>query len=430
MTSAPLKADFLVWSVAVALLSYVWRVHDVFPILGKLKFSLMITGILVFVYFLDSDRRRKLETVRHPISTVVVFITALIAISITTSLNRDFSFNLFVKDHLRNILLMAILVASVRGFNDLRVYVLTFIVGSLIFNQNVLRTASLDGGGRLIDVLYYDANDLAMLMAMTVPLILFFVVRGRPATKMFAVLCLAVNVLVFLRAGSRGGFLGLLAVGLYLLFQFSAVRKPTRFAAVGVIAVLMMTLAGNQFWGTMGTLLNLQGDYNMQGENGRKAVWLRGIDYMMQRPVTGVGFQAFPTAEGTISAHADRQMYGLGVKWSAAHNSFIQIGAELGISGLVAFLVLLGYAVFTAQRLGQRRNPDGSVPDEAVMAQGLVGAVIAYGVCGFFLSQAYACVSFMLFAMIVALDKVCRMKDTESARGNMSWAHGTIRLRG
>lgn len=414
------KPDFLVWSVGLALLSYVWRVHEVFPVLGSLKFALLVTAAALLFLIVDKDPRRKLESLRHPISTTIFAIIILITLSIPTSVNRIYSFNSFTQDYLRNVLLMAILVVSVRGFQDLKNYVLAFVVGGLVFNQHVLRNVSLDEGGRLDGIAYYDANDLSMLMVVTIPLLLLFLVRGRPGMRALAILCLVVSVLVFLKAGSRGGFLGMVAVSLYLLFQFHGIRKAVRFGAVAIVAVLMLLFAGEQFWGTMGTILNPQDDYNMSGENGRKAIWLRGLGYMMQRPITGVGFQAFPTADGTLSEHAVRQMYGFGVKWSAAHNSFLQIGAELGVGGIIAFLALLWFAFSTARRLGRRREPDGTVPDEAVLAQGLAGTMIAYAVCGFFLSQAYSCMMLMLLAMIVALEKVFRLQDDAQASSRES----------
>lgn len=413
-TSKPLRADFLVWLVAGSLLAYVWRIQDIFPIFATTKYPLLITGGILAVYFLDEDNRRKIDTIKHPITKTVGVLIILIAISIPTSLWRGFSFNSFTQDYLRNILLMAILIASVRGFRDLEKYALWFLIGGAIFNQYVQREVSVGMNGRLIGVAYYDANDLGMLIVASIPLLLYFLVRGRPWVRIFAFLSLALFVLVFLKTGSRGGFLGLVAVGAYLLFQFHAVSKAARFATVATVTLLMMSFAGEQYWGTIKTIFNPQDDYNMQEETGRMEIWKRGVGYMIQRPITGVGFQAFPVAEGTISEEAQRQAYGMGFKWSAAHNSFVQIGAELGVGGLVAFVVLLWKAFFTARRLGKRRNPDGTVPDEAVLGQALAGTIVGYAICGFFLSQAYACMALMLFAMIVALDKVCAIEDSQT----------------
>src|SRR5207247_11224361 len=58
---------------------------------------------------------------------------------------------------------------------------------------------------------------------------------------------------------------------------------------------------------------------------------------------------SFPTRrssdlEGTISPLARLQERGRGVRWGAAHNTFIQVGAELGVPGLLLFIGLIATA--------------------------------------------------------------------------------------
>jgi O-antigen ligase len=91
-------------------------------------------------------------------------------------------------------------------------------------------------------------------------------------------------------------------------------------------------------------------DYNHTSESGRLQIWSRGIGYMLQNPVLGVGPGNFQTAEGTLSALAERQQFGIGVRWNAPHNSFVQIGAELGIPGLALYVAMIASAVFALRR--------------------------------------------------------------------------------
>ena len=63
--------------------------------------------------------------------------------------------------------------------------------------------------------------------------------------------------------------------------------------------------------------------------------------------------RAFPVAEGTIFVPlaARAEAVGHGLKWNAAHNSFVEIGAELGIPGLLVFLALLICTYRSAMRV-------------------------------------------------------------------------------
>ena len=80
----------------------------------------------------------------------------------------------------------------------------------------------------------------------------------------------------------------------------------------------------------------------IQADEGRIQIWQRGMGYMLDHPLLGVGAGNFPTAEGTISSIARNTPSWKGVRWSAAHNSFVEIGAELGVPGLILFLLTLG----------------------------------------------------------------------------------------
>jgi O-antigen ligase len=131
----------------------------------------------------------------------------------------------------------------------------------------------------------------------------------------------------------------------------------------------------------------------MTSSEGRWQLWERGIGYMVQRPVFGVGVGGFPTAEGRLSAASrEAQAHGRGQKWSQPHNSFVEVGAELGVPGLLFFVAMLWTA---ARGLRQAADPG--------LAVALVAAMGAFAVGGFFLSLAYKEMLYTLLALCVAL---------------------------
>jgi O-antigen ligase len=130
-------------------------------------------------------------------------------------------------------------------------------------------------------------------------------------------------------------------------------------------------------------------------------IWKRGLGYMVTHPLLGVGASAFSSAEGTLAPQAARQQRGIGFKWSEAHNSFIEIGAELGVLGLVLFVSLLAAGFRTLAPI--RRGPQGP---PAFLAQALTASLLSYAVSGFFLSAAYWAYLYALLGMIVGLAKV------------------------
>jgi O-antigen ligase len=160
-------------------------------------------------------------------------------------------------------------------------------------------------------------------------------------------------------SGSRGTFLGLIAVVFTLLFSLRQVSVAKRVGFVVTIVVALVLVAPPGYWDQMNTLKEPTEDYNWDSNYGRRKVWLRGLEYMWSNPLTGVGINNFRMAEGLISDPAINFSGNIGerIKWSAAHNSFIQVGSEMGVQGLIVWSSLILGGLVGMQRL-RRRLPD------------------------------------------------------------------------
>jgi len=187
---------------------------------------------------------------------------------------------------------------------------------------------------------------------------------------------------------------------------------------IAIVACVMVVGSG-EFWGRMQTMLHPSQDYNWVGASraGRAEVWRRGIGYMVSHPVFGTGLNTFWVAEGTLSDAPSLLEQGIGSKWSTAHNSFVLIGAELGVPGLLTFLLLLGYMMRRMWRLSKpSRGPpviDGTLLGGDI-AEALVGSLCAYCVGGFFLSQAYSKVLYVgLIPLAAGLSTLRRSLDRQ-----------------
>jgi O-antigen ligase len=202
-----------------------------------------------------------------------------------------------------------------------------------------------------------------------------------------------VLTLGFVWSGSRGGFIALAAVAAYILLRYSAIPVRWRVSATALVAVVVFATASDHYWQQMGTITS-ENDYNHTSETGRLQIWQRGIAYMMANPLLGVGPDNFPAAEGTLSPLAERQQYGIGVRWNAPHDCFVQIGAETGLPGLALFVAML-VSAFVA--LGRTR---------AALTPALTASLLGFVVGGCFLSLAYSEMLYTLVAFAVGLRKV------------------------
>ncbi|OYV74295.1 MAG: hypothetical protein B7Z72_00495 [Gemmatimonadetes bacterium 21-71-4] len=399
-------------------LVYVWRVQDLLSPLGAAKPGIVVTGVVVVLAMLDGPVLARLNAFTTWTPARFALLMGMLAIGFAPwSLFPKLSLSMAGKDLMPAIALMGLLAASIREPRDVYRFVAVEVLGAVVFAGVVLTRYHVGPNGRLGSLVYYDANDLGMFLVCTLPLADWWRRRARHfAVRLAAAAAIAVLLVTIIRTGSRGAFLGLLAVVLYAVIGYRSVPLARRVAMAAVCAGLLALAAGTTYWATMDTILHPTSDYNWIGnaEGGRMDVWRRGIGYMMHRPVTGVGLGAFPVAEGTLSPLASQQQWGVGVKWSVAHNSFVQAGAELGVLGLAAFVGLLASAFRLARRTAAFGRATG---DESVSALGdaLCATFVGYAVAGFFLSQAYAAYLFVMVGIALGLARAVSVGDAAPA---------------
>ena len=116
---------------------------------------------------------------------------------------------------------------------------------------------------------------------------------------------------------------------------------------------------------------------------------------MLENPLLGVGAGAFEVAEGSLHQ-------GVG-KWNAPHNSFIQVGAELGVGGLVLFVFLIYRAVKNCRTVIRLARNDSRLQPYLCLGHGFEISLSAYIVAGSALSQGYTSLLYFLIGMSVVL---------------------------
>jgi O-antigen ligase len=404
--------DGLRLALGAAVLCCVWRVQDLFPGLAPLKLpTLMLLVLIGWIVISPREQVRAAVVSRRNVMRGLFAITALGLLSIPTSLYVGLSIEFMIKNVIPSVILALAAAAAVYTVADARRVAAIQVVGAVLYAAFILARFEVEEGGRLGSLVYYDANDLGMLMVCMLPVALYFVGHAaRMWQRVGAIVAIALFLATIVKTGSRGALLALIAVILYMLLRYSTVNVMHRVATVGGIVILFIASTGAQYWDTVSTLLNPRQDYNWIGntDGGRMAIWQRGLGYMADRPLTGVGLAAFPTAEGTISPIAERQMFGRGVKWSAAHNSFVQVGAELGVLGLLVFTAMVFGAWLMAGRLARDAQARGEL-GLAAFARAQAAGMVGYIVAGFFLSQAYAPFLFVSLGLIVGLDVAARL---------------------
>jgi O-antigen ligase len=182
---------------------------------------------------------------------------------------------------------------------------------------------------------FQSPNALGLSMALALPVVAIAIVGGSIPTRILSLVVLILIGTTLVLTGSRAAFFTIL-----FMIGMAALNVKRR-VAFGVLAVLAILTA----WILMPeahrerylSVTSLEGD---EAYNAR--IHCRQAGYAMIRdyPIFGVGVGQFGTANGT------RYWPGPGPKkWLNAHNLFIQVPAELGIFGVVAFSLFVWQAL-------------------------------------------------------------------------------------
>lgn len=403
------RPDALLVAVGLLTLTSIWRIHALFPILTALQLpSLAALGSYALVITNRSARRRA-AVLRHPIAIAAILLLCFAGVSAIGGILTTRTVFFITGDFSKTVLMMVVVVLAVRSLKDLEWMIATQVFGATLYASSIMMRYSVESSGRLGGLIYYDSNDLAMLLVMALPMGVYFLRGGSSRSqRLVALAAFGVILVGLVKTGSRGGFLAFIAVLAFMLFRFSALSRRARFGAVVALTAGLLLVGNQQYWAMMGTLLNPSEDYNFAGqsETGRVEIWKRGLGYMMAYPLTGVGAANFGVAEGRLSERAkERLSRGAGTKESAPHNSFVMAGAEMGIPGLTCFVALIVLA-FTALRsvTTARRRGHAKTSASIAVSQALTGTMLAYVIAGgLFLSQTYNSLLFTVFGLIVAL---------------------------
>lgn len=351
---------------------------------------------------------------------VFVALGVMACVSVPFGMSIGGSAMFILTTYSKTLLFGLLLVAALQRSGDLRFFVWAYVIscGILVYFAAFVFGLSQVGGAaaRLQGLYTYDSNDLGLVLIVGLPLTILTMqtaLTGRSRIASGTVI-IGIGVAAAL-SGSRGAFIGLACVGLALLVTLKQVSIVKRVGFVLAVGLSLVIAAPPGYWDQLQTLTNPTDDYNWDSRYGRRLVWTRGLGYFASNPVTGIGIGNFGRAEGTISEPARNfeNRTGERLKWSVAHNSFLEPLAEMGLPGFVLWSSLVFGGMVSMARL-RRRLPQAWARGDPEQ-QFLHGAtlyipisLLGFAATAFFVSFAYRDPIYILGALVAGVHVACR----------------------
>lgn len=193
--------------------------------------------------------------------------------------------------------------------------------------------------------------------------------------------------------GSRGGLLATAgAVGMFVVSRFKI--EPKRLAVFAILASILMFAAVSY----LPAYLTEMKDQSKSAQN-RVKMWAKSYVMVQENPVFGVGKGNFREESGSL----------------VAHNSGLEVMAELGFPGFFAWIGLIYFGFKTVIVRTRELGPTGARERETLVA--LVIGLTGYLVSGLFVTLETE-IQYFLLGMCVA---VARWSKAEVA---VSWRDG------
>ncbi|HEX6694053.1 MAG TPA: O-antigen ligase family protein [Longimicrobiales bacterium] len=372
------------WLINIYLFFEYVRPHQVWPSLDILPWAQ--TALLgSVVAMLLEQKPLKVVT---PAGFCLMFFTIVLVLSSVMALNPSQAYKgweLYFSWLIIYLIITNVVTTERRFF----VFMLAFLLYSFKMSQHGFRSWMENGfgfaswGATGAPGWFQNSGEFGIQMCIFVPLSVEFALALRPHLSRWARMILYLMpftaIASMVASSSRGALVGGALIALWWI-----VRSKHRFRTLIVVAVV-----GFATWSVIPveqkTRFSQSGDD--ETSTNRIVRWKAGLEMAKERPLLGIGYNNWRTYYGPLS-----------------HNIFIEAMSELGYTGLLAFLSMIGATFVVNART--RRLLKG-VPTSTTfmhhMAYGLDGALIGFMASGFFVTVLYYPFFWINLAMTVSL---------------------------
>ena len=386
------------WGPFLGVLGWIWVAvmapHQLtYGLASGLPANMMVAVTTLAAWLLSREPKRIPMTA---VTVLVIVFSLWMSMTTMFALDRPTSFTHWDKNMKTVILFFvcaALVTSQVRAHAV--IWALVLSVGYFSFKGGLF-TVLTGGSGRVMGVSALgDNNNMALAGCIILPLINYLRLNSaRQYMRHGLLVAMALCMLGILGSYSRGGLIGLLAVGGVLWLRSS--RKLTLSLAVGAVAIVGIQFLPPQWMDRMtsiGTASEQDGSFQARLES-----WRFAINAANAR-IVGVGFSG--STNGWIFA-----MYNQNAQYTRAleaHSIYFQVLGDHGYPGLTIFLGLLASIFVACQRVireAKRRSEFRWAGDLAKMMQ---LSFIAYMVGGAALSLAYFDVMYIQMAVLIGM---------------------------
>jgi putative inorganic carbon (HCO3(-)) transporter len=388
--------------------------QHIFPVLAPLRIA-MLSIVLAVSALVGTRMAHGQPILSYPPGVVfALLLTAWAVMTIPLSIWPGGSLAFLLEKYFKTITVFLLLASVINTTKRLRQICLALVIMSIPLAwtaiSNLLSGVTMSGVGERI--LGYDAplaanpNDTALLMNLLLPLAIgFFLSAETNLRKMLFGGLIALMVIAIFATFSRAGFLTLaVTFCCYLVLLRKRVQRFYAPVLLAVVVVVLPLMPGD-YLGRLGTITNLESDTTNSAQT-RLRDYIVAVKLVLDNPITGTG-----VGTNMLAMNEAR-----GETWTEIHNVYLSFSVELGLPGLVLFLLLLVASIRSTQFMLNRVAGQAQFVELYCLAEGLKVSLLAFCVAALFHPVAYQFFFYYIAGLAMALTQIKVVSTAQQQR--------------
>ncbi len=379
-----------------------FRPYELVPQLSFLSATAFFFALATLLIYIPTQLATEGNlTVMSTEVKAILAMTALAVLTMPIAKHPPTAWETFNDTFIKAVLMFIVMVNVLRNRRRLMGLMwLSLLVGAVLSYQalDLFMKGELLTEGYRVDVeiggMFGNPNDLALHLVTMIPLAVCLGIASKSRILRLvyftmAVLFVSANFVTY----SRGGFLGLIAASVMLAWKLGRKNRVNVMAASSVIGLLVILLAPGNY-GLRILSIFIPGLDPVGSSDQRRELLERSILVTLRNP-WGIGIGNFPI---------------VGVRNLVTHNSFTQVSSEIGLLGLLAYLIFM---ISPFRKLGAIERTESAKDEQDwfyYLAIGLQASIVAYLVSSFFVAVAYNWFVYYLIAYAVAFRRIYQIE--------------------
>lgn len=377
--------------------------QQMFPVLAPLRLA-MLSIALAVTTLVGSRLARGQPILRYPPGVVIVLTLAgwavlTIPMSMWPGGSVAFLLDMYFKTVIVFVLLSNVVNTAARLRGICMALLLMAVPLALTAIRNLLNGVTMAGGQRIIGYeapLAENPNDMALLTNLLLPLAIgFFLSSGTKLRKLAFGGLIVLMVIAIFATFSRAGFLTLAVT--FLCYLFLLRKRPERHLAplMLIVAIVALPFMPGDYLGRLGTITDIDSDVTNSAQT-RLRDYIAATQLVLDNPISGTG-----VGTNMLAMNETR-----GATWTEIHNVYLTLSVELGLPGLILFLMLMFTSIRAATAMQARSRGQPALLELFCLAEGVKVSLIAFSVAAFFHPVAYHFYFYYIAGLAMALTQI------------------------